>query len=93
MSAQTLADRNDIHRSCKALEAVVNVLNDYCEAATAIVAIQKKLAKALRDSASTKVTATIPGISSLSLSLKHIPVLTFPSQSSSHLCCHIRRSL
>ena len=61
MSAQIVADRADIHRSCKALEAVVNVLNDYCEAATAIVAIQKKLAKALRDAAYSRSLSEIAG--------------------------------
>ncbi|OBZ72236.1 hypothetical protein A0H81_07444 [Grifola frondosa] len=55
-----LAERLDIHKSCKTLETVVNILNDYCEAANAIVALQKKLAKALRESASMKCTADIP---------------------------------
>ena len=52
MSTPTLAARNDIHKSCKTFEAVVNYLNDYSEAVTAIIGIQKKLAKALRDAAS-----------------------------------------
>ena len=56
-----LAERNDIHKSCKTLETVVNVLNDYCEAANAIVLLQKKLARALRDAASAKCVAEIPG--------------------------------
>ena len=54
-----LAERAEIHRSCKTLESVVNILNDYCEAANAIVTIQKKLAKALRESASAKGTTEI----------------------------------
>ncbi len=61
MSAPVIAERTDIHRSCKALEVVVNVLNDYCEAATAIVAIQKKLAKALREAASTRNVSDVAG--------------------------------
>ena len=59
-----LAERNEIHKSCKTLESVVNILNDYCEAANAIVSLQKKLAKALRESASAKCVAEIPGMSS-----------------------------
>ncbi|THG99742.1 hypothetical protein EW026_g2666 [Hermanssonia centrifuga] len=54
MSAPGIADRTGIHKSCKSLEVVVNVLNDYCEAANALVAIQKKLAKAVREAASAK---------------------------------------
>ncbi|KAI0706761.1 hypothetical protein C8T65DRAFT_577221 [Cerioporus squamosus] len=55
-----LAERNEIHKSCKTLESVVNILNDYCEAANAIVSLQKKLAKALREAASVKCVAEIP---------------------------------
>ncbi|CCM04677.1 uncharacterized protein FIBRA_06863 [Fibroporia radiculosa] len=51
---------SDVHKSCKTLEAVVNVLNDYCEAENAIITLQKKLAKALRDAASVKCVAEIP---------------------------------
>ena len=61
LSAAVVAERADIHRSCKTLEVVVNVLNDYCEAATAIVAIQKKLAKALREAASTRNVSDVAG--------------------------------
>ena len=61
MSAPVVAAREDIHRSCKTLEVVVNVFNDYCEAATAVVAIQKKLAKALREAASTRNVSEIAG--------------------------------
>ena len=57
-----LAERNEIHKSCKTLESVVNVLNDYCEAANAIVSLQKKLAKALREAAVAKCVADIPGM-------------------------------
>jgi hypothetical protein len=58
-SAPVLSERIDIHKSCKSLEAVVNVLNDYCEAAGAIVTLQKKLSKALREAAATKCVAEI----------------------------------
>ncbi|KAL6307484.1 hypothetical protein BKA93DRAFT_747540 [Sparassis latifolia] len=59
-SSPTLADRNEIHKSCKNLEVVVNILNDYCEAANAIVLLQKKLAKAIRETAGSKCVAEIP---------------------------------
>ncbi|KAI0648820.1 hypothetical protein C8Q79DRAFT_998792 [Trametes meyenii] len=59
-SGTPLAERTDIHKSCKTLESVVNILNDYCEAANAIVQLQKKLAKALREAASPKCVAEIP---------------------------------
>ncbi|KAJ6513200.1 hypothetical protein C8R45DRAFT_891156 [Mycena sanguinolenta] len=54
-----LAERVDIHKSCKSLETLLSVLNDYCEAAGAVVLLQKKLAKALRETASMKVTGEI----------------------------------
>ncbi|KAJ6494870.1 hypothetical protein C8R47DRAFT_1012168 [Mycena vitilis] len=54
-----LAERVDIHKSCKSLETLLNVLNDYCEAAGAVVLLQKKLAKALRETAGLKVTGEI----------------------------------
>ncbi|KAF8896308.1 hypothetical protein BD779DRAFT_1495123 [Infundibulicybe gibba] len=56
-----LAERVDVHRSCKSLETLLTVLNDYCEAAGAVVTLQKKLAKALRETAGLKTTAEIPG--------------------------------
>ncbi|KAI0636133.1 hypothetical protein C8Q77DRAFT_1101755 [Trametes polyzona] len=55
-----LADRVEIHKSCKTLESVVNILNDYCEAANAVVQLQKKLAKALREAATPKCVSEIP---------------------------------
>ncbi|KAJ7126944.1 hypothetical protein C8R44DRAFT_780012 [Mycena epipterygia] len=54
-----LAERVDIHKSCKSLETLLNVLNDYCEAAGAVVLLQKKLAKSLRETANLKVTGEI----------------------------------
>ncbi|KAF7374846.1 hypothetical protein MSAN_00370600 [Mycena sanguinolenta] len=62
MASQTqpfLAERVDIHKSCKSLETLLSVLNDYCEAAGAVVLLQKKLAKALRETASMKVTGEV----------------------------------
>jgi len=68
-SAQAVAERVDIHKSCLALEAIVHLLDDYSEAARAIVALHKKLAKALKDAAAVKPTAEIPSTSSCPLVL------------------------
>ncbi|KAF8968174.1 hypothetical protein BDZ97DRAFT_1755568 [Flammula alnicola] len=54
-----LAERADIHKSCKSIETLLNILNEYCEAAGAVVALQKKLGKSLRDTAGLKVTGEI----------------------------------
>ncbi|KAG6842324.1 hypothetical protein C0991_010613 [Blastosporella zonata] len=54
-----LVERTDIHKSCKSLETLLNVFNDYCEAAGAIVILQKKLGKALRETAGMKTTGDI----------------------------------
>ena len=54
-----------MHKSCRALEAVVNLLNDYCEAAGAVVQLQKKLARALRETAVLKCTGEIAGACAL----------------------------
>ncbi|TFY62184.1 hypothetical protein EVJ58_g4025 [Rhodofomes roseus] len=59
-SNEPIADRDSIHKSCKTLETVVNVLNDYCEAANAILILQRKLVKALRDAAAVKCVPEIP---------------------------------
>lgn len=56
-----LYDRNDIHRACKSLETLLSVLSDYSEAAGAIALMQKKLARALRDTASQKATSEVAG--------------------------------
>jgi hypothetical protein len=56
-----LAERQDIHKSCRTLETLVNMLNDYSEAAGAIVALQKKLSKALKEAAALKTTTEIAG--------------------------------
>lgn len=60
-SVPILSERTDVHKSCKSLEAVVNLCNDYCEAAAAVVQLQKKLAKALREAAALKCTTEIAG--------------------------------
>lgn len=62
MASTQLAERSDVHKSCKAIEVVVNLLNDYCDAVTTIVAIQKKLAKAMREASLVKNTSQIAGL-------------------------------
>ncbi|TDL25824.1 hypothetical protein BD410DRAFT_826407 [Rickenella mellea] len=53
MAAQVLlAERTDVHKSCKSLETIVNLFNDYCQALDTLTTAQKKLAKALRDASS-----------------------------------------
>jgi hypothetical protein len=68
-SVQAVAERVDIHKSCRALEVIVNLLDDYSEAARAIVTLHKKLAKALKDAAAVKPTGEFPGASSCTLVL------------------------
>ena len=51
--------REDVHKSCRSLETVVNLLNGYCEAAGTVVILQKKLVKAIRDTASMKASPTV----------------------------------
>ncbi|KAG8213324.1 folate-sensitive fragile site protein Fra10Ac1-domain-containing protein [Butyriboletus roseoflavus] len=50
-------ERQDIHKSCGTIESLLSALNDYCEAASAFAARQKKLSKALRDAAGLKTNA------------------------------------
>ena len=57
-----IADRVAIHKSCKSLEAIVNIFNDYCQAIDAIVSAQKKLAKALREAAGLKAMHSHAGM-------------------------------
>jgi len=54
-------ERQDIHKSCRTIDALLSVLNDYCEAASALAATQKKLSKALRDAAGLKTNAQFAG--------------------------------
>jgi len=60
-AVHAVAERVDIHKSCRALEAIVNLLDDYSEAARGIVTLHKKLAKALKDVAAVKPTGEVPG--------------------------------
>jgi len=56
------AERSDIHKSCKSIENLLNILNEYCEVAGAAFVLQKKLAKALRETAGLKITGDISGM-------------------------------
>ncbi|KAL5525506.1 hypothetical protein ACEPAG_6842 [Sanghuangporus baumii] len=56
-----LTERTDIHKSCKALESIVNAFNDYCQAAEALALVQKKLARALKDAVGLKGTNELAG--------------------------------
>ncbi|KAL1725415.1 hypothetical protein EV714DRAFT_255800, partial [Schizophyllum commune] len=58
-SQPVLSERSDVHKSCKTLETLLNLLNDYCEAAGAVVMLQKKLAKALKETAGQKATGEL----------------------------------
>ena len=68
---QAISDRSEIHRSCKSLEAVVNLLNEYSGTVRTILSLQKKLSKALRDAAALKATADIPGVYVLAVLAVH----------------------
>lgn len=70
MPGPPLAERADVHKSCKSIETLLSVFNDYCEAAGAVVNLQKKLAKALKETASLKVTGEIAGLQILFISLR-----------------------
>ncbi|KAF8349149.1 hypothetical protein F5887DRAFT_879514 [Amanita rubescens] len=54
-----LAERADIHKSCKAIESVLNVLDDYSQVASAMATLEKKLVKAMRELAGLKITTDI----------------------------------
>lgn len=60
-SQAPLAERADIHKSCKSLETLLSIFNDYCEAVGAVATLQKKLVKSLRETAGQKVTGEIAG--------------------------------
>lgn len=57
----TLAERVDVHKSCKAVEVLLGIFNEYCEAVGAVNALQKRLAKALRETAGVRGTGEIAG--------------------------------
>jgi hypothetical protein len=54
-----LSERADVHKSCKSLELLVQAFSEYAEAVAGIVALQRKLAKALKETAALKVTGEI----------------------------------
>ncbi|KAL5526300.1 hypothetical protein ACEPAF_8023 [Sanghuangporus sanghuang] len=56
-----LIERTDIHKSCKALEGIVNAFNDYCQAAEALALVQKKLSRALKDAVGLKGVNELAG--------------------------------
>lgn len=56
-----LVERADVHKSCKAVEGLLGIFNEYCEAVGAVGALQKRLAKALREAAGVKGTGEIAG--------------------------------
>lgn len=58
-ATQQLIERADVHKSCKAIESLVNLFNDYCEATNTLCGIQKKLHKALKETAGVKGNADV----------------------------------
>ncbi|KAF8638332.1 hypothetical protein AX17_002352 [Amanita inopinata Kibby_2008] len=56
-----LVERIDIHKSCKSIESLLGVLDDYCQVASAMATLEKKLAKAMRETAGLKVTGEVAG--------------------------------
>ncbi|GJJ08311.1 hypothetical protein Clacol_002522 [Clathrus columnatus] len=59
-TTSSVIERADIHKSCKSLESVTSLLVNYIETLNSLISINKKLAKALRDTASVKGTNGIP---------------------------------
>ncbi|KAG8934757.1 hypothetical protein FRC01_000438 [Tulasnella sp. 417] len=49
-------DRNEVHRSAKALEQINTLFHDYCHATSVTATVQKKLAKALKEASNVKGT-------------------------------------
>lgn len=89
---QAIAERTEIHKSCRALETVVNILNDYSEAARAIVTLQKKLAKALRDAAACKATGDIASAQSTATRGVQLNLMS-DRQCIRFKCEHVRRAV
>ena len=58
----SLIERSDVHKSCKSLETVVNLFNDYCQASDTLAAVQKKLARALKEASTLKATNELAGV-------------------------------
>jgi hypothetical protein len=61
-AALPLPERSDIHKASILIETLINTFNDYTEAVMAITSFQKKLSKALKDLAASKLTDTISGV-------------------------------
>ncbi|KDQ15943.1 hypothetical protein BOTBODRAFT_173603 [Botryobasidium botryosum FD-172 SS1] len=55
-----ILERNDVHKSAKCLETIVNALGEYSQLATLLAAVQKRLAKALREAAANRATSDTP---------------------------------
>jgi hypothetical protein len=95
-TAPTLVERTEIHKSCKSVEMLLNILNEYCEAAGAVVVLQKKLSKALKDAANAKVTGEI-ACESPSLLVLHthgcVYVSKYHASQREHIRVLIRRKL
>ncbi|CAE6457298.1 hypothetical protein ACGC1H_002470 [Rhizoctonia solani] len=53
-------ERSEVHKSSKCIELVVTLFSDYCQAATTLANLQKKLSRALRDAATVKGTGMVP---------------------------------
>ncbi|KAJ1308104.1 hypothetical protein OPQ81_002167 [Rhizoctonia solani] len=53
-------ERSEVHKSSKCIEIVISLFSDYCQTATTLANIQKKLARALRDVATVKGTGMVP---------------------------------
>ena len=70
VSTTPLLERNDIHKSCKTVEVIINLLNDYCEATNALVLIQRKLYKALKETGNAKGGGEVAGELQLGMTLK-----------------------
>ncbi|KAH7312769.1 hypothetical protein B0J17DRAFT_634195 [Rhizoctonia solani] len=53
-------ERSEVHKSSKCIEHVVTLFSDYCQAATTLANLQKKLSRALKDVATVKGTGMVP---------------------------------
>ncbi len=75
-----IIERQDIHKSAKALEQICALFHDYCQAISAGTAIQKKLAKAMKDAAGIKGTHTTAGEHSLEAIIRDSTETIFGTQ-------------
>ena len=60
-----LLERSEVDKSLKALETVIALFYDYCQLSVSIAATNRKLARALKDTAVIKATSQYPGITIL----------------------------